>query len=163
MDKVLFSHSYFMRFDPKQWATGQPYPPLATIGAAALLRREGFSVSLFDTMFVEDPDTVIAGLDGGKPDFFVVYDDGFNYLTKMCLTNMRDAAFRMIQLARQRGCVVIVSSSDSTDHYAQYLEKGADFVLLGEGEMTLLELVTAIRNGRENFEEIQGLAWLKNK
>src|ERR1700761_4280197 len=162
MDKLLFSHSYIMRFDPKQWATGQPYPPLATIGAAALLRKEGFTVSLFDTMMVENPDEVMSRLESEKPNFFVVYDDGFNYLTKMCLTNMRDAAYRMCQLARQQGAVVIVSSSDSTDHYAQYLERGADFVLLGEGEQTLLELVTAIRDGRENFPEIPGLAWLQN-
>lgn len=148
-----------MRFDPKQWATAQPYPPLATIGAAALLRQEGFSVSLYDTMFETSPEGVIACLADKRPEFFVVYDDGFNYLTKMCLTNMRDAAFRMIQLAHQQGCIVIVSSSDSTDHYQSYLEKGADFVLLGEGEETLRELVTAIRKGEDNFERINGLAW----
>jgi anaerobic magnesium-protoporphyrin IX monomethyl ester cyclase len=162
MDRILFSHSYFMRFDPKQWATGQPYAPLATIGAAALLRKHRFGVSLFDTMFVESPEEVIPRLESERPDFFVLYDDGFNYLTKMCLTNMRDAAFRMIQLARRQGCVIIVSSSDSTDHYEQYLEKGADFVLLGEGEQTLLELVTAIRNGEDGFDTIAGLAWQKN-
>ena len=159
MDKLLFSHSYFMRFDPKQWATGQPYPPLATIGAAALLRENGFSVALFDTMFEETPETVSRLLQTERPDFFVIYDDGFNYLTKMCLTNMRDAAYRMIQLAHRAGAVVIVSSSDSTDHYPAYLEKGADFVLLGEGEGTLLELVTAIRNGSEDLGSIHGLAW----
>jgi len=125
------------------------------------MREHGFGVSLFDTMFVERPEEVAPRLDSERPDFFVVYDDGFNYLTKMCLTNMREAAFRMIQLARQRGSVVIVSSSDSTDHYQQYLEKGADFVLLGEGEQTLLELVTAIRDGQEEFEAIAGLAWRK--
>jgi anaerobic magnesium-protoporphyrin IX monomethyl ester cyclase len=162
MNRVLFSHSYFMRFDPKQWATGQPYAPLATIGAAALLRQHDFGVSLFDTMFVESPEEVIPRLESERPDFFVLYDDGFNYLTKMCLTNMRDAAFRMIQLARRQGCIIIVSSSDSTDQYQQYLEKGADFILLGEGEQTLLELVTAIRNGHNNFDAIAGLAWRKN-
>ena len=66
MDKILFSHSYFMRFDPKQWATGQPYPPLATIGAAALMREHGYEVSLFDTMFVEDPDEVTRRLAAGR-------------------------------------------------------------------------------------------------
>ncbi len=163
MNKTLFSHSYFMRYDPKQWATGQPYPPLATIGAAALLRENGFDIALFDTMFVESPDELIPVLATERPDFFIVYDDGFNYLTKMCLTNMRDAAFRMIQLARRQGCIVIVSSSDSTDQYRDYLEKGADFVLLGEGDQTLLELVTAIRNGQEDISAIPGLAWLQNK
>jgi len=159
MNKILFSHSYFMRYDPKQWATGQPYPPLATIGAAALLRQHGFGVSLFDTMFVDNPEEVMPRLALERPDFFVVYDDGFNYLTKMCLTNMRDAAYRMIALARRQGCIVIVSSSDSTDHYREYLAKGADFVLLGEGEQTLLELVTTISQGHDDFSTIPGLAW----
>lgn len=162
MDKILFSHSYFMRFDPKQWTTGQPYPPLATIGAAALMREHGYEVALFDTMFVEDPDEVTRRLAAGRPDFFVVYDDGFNYLTKMCLTNMREAAYRMIRLARQYGCTVIVSSSDSTDHYGEYLQKGADFVILGEGEQSLLEIITAIRDGQQDFSGIRGLAYLQN-
>jgi anaerobic magnesium-protoporphyrin IX monomethyl ester cyclase len=163
MNKILFSHSYFLRFDPKQWETGQPYPPLATIGAAALLREQGFGVGLFDTMFVEDPNELIYRLATEEPDFFVLYDDGFNYLTKMCLTNMRDAAFRMIELARNHGCVVIVSSSDSTDHYPDYLASGADFVLLGEGELTLLELIRHIIGGRKDYSQIQGLAFLQNQ
>jgi anaerobic magnesium-protoporphyrin IX monomethyl ester cyclase len=173
MNTILFSHSYFLRFDPKQWATGQPYPPLATIGAAALMRESGFRVSLFDTMFVEDPNEVMYTLQAERPDFFVIYDDGFNYLTKMCLTNMRDAAYQMIRLAKDRGCTVILSSSDSTDHYEEYLRQGADFVLLGEGEQTLLELVTALGDGKHrdavsserpaDFSAIRGLAYLQNQ
>src|SRR5579859_1155610 len=162
MDKVLFSHSYFLRFDPKQWATGQPYPPLATIGAAALARSNDFKVSLFDTMFAEGPDELVSRLQVEKPDFFVIYDDGFNYLTKMCLTNMREAAFRMIALAREQSCIVIVSSSDSTDHFREYLAQGADFVLLGEGELTLLELLNAIRAGSSDFSGISGLAYTRD-
>ena len=163
MNKILFSHSYFLRFDPKQWATGQPYPPLATIGAAALMRENGFQVGLHDTMFAESPDEVLEPIRRGRPDFFVLYDDGFNYLTKMCLTNMREAAFHMIRLARAEGCIVILSSSDSTDHYREYLSQGADFILLGEGEYTLLELVGAIRKGEENFSQIPGLAYSHNQ
>jgi anaerobic magnesium-protoporphyrin IX monomethyl ester cyclase len=55
MDTILFSHSYFLRFDPKQWSIGQPYAPLGTLYAAALMRENGYDVSLFDTMFVTDP------------------------------------------------------------------------------------------------------------
>src|SRR5262245_34416715 len=113
MSSILFSHSYFLRFDPKQWSTGQPYAPIGTLYAAALLRENGYSVSLFDTMFAHGPLEVLPILQQESPDYFVLYDDGFNYLTKMCLTNMREAAFEMMKLARQRGCTVIVSSSDS--------------------------------------------------
>ncbi|AYL96008.1 B12-binding domain-containing radical SAM protein [Mucilaginibacter celer] len=163
MNNILFSHSYFLRFDPKQWSIGQPYAPLGTIYAAALMREHGYKVSLFDTMFVKSPDEVIPELDKHKPDFFVIYDDGFNYLTKMCLTNMREAAFKMAKLAKARGCKVIVSSSDSTDRYAVYLAEGADFVILGEAEQTLLELTTLIKNGGEDYFDIKGLAYMNGR
>jgi anaerobic magnesium-protoporphyrin IX monomethyl ester cyclase len=162
MKKVLFSHSYFLRFDPKQWATAQPYAPLGTLYAAAVTRNQGYDVSLFDTMFVKDPEVVTKEIERHQPDFFVIYDDGFNYLTKMCLTNMRDAAFRMIKLAKQRGCTVIVSGSDSTDHYPEYLNNGADFILIGEAEITLLELLNAIKE-KHDFTHIQGLAFQKDE
>src|SRR4026207_1496159 len=140
MEQILFSHSYFLRFDPKQWSIGQPYAPLGTLYAASLMRQNGYAVFLLDTMFAHRPDEVIAPLEQIQPDFFVIYDDGFYYLTKMCLTNMREAAFKMIRLAKERGCTVIVSSSDATDQYEKYLNEGADFILIGEAEYTLLEL-----------------------
>jgi radical SAM superfamily enzyme YgiQ (UPF0313 family) len=139
--RILFSHSYFLRFDPKQWKMAQPYPPLGTLYAAALMREDGYDVDLFDTMFSKNAEEIIPSIEKYKPKYFVLYDDGFNYLTKMCLTNMREAAFRMMKSAKERGCTVIVSSSDSTDRYEEYLNEGADFVLLGEAEMTLKELL----------------------
>jgi anaerobic magnesium-protoporphyrin IX monomethyl ester cyclase len=158
--KILFSHSYFLRFDPKQWALGQPYAPLGTLYAAALMREKGNEVSFFDTMFSESPGKIIPKLDSTKPDLFIIYDDGFNYLTKMCLTNMRNAAFDMIRMAKERGCMVVISSSDSTDRYEQYLEAGADFVLSGEAEMTLAELVDNFDSANEDFSKINGLVYV---
>ena len=60
---ILFSHSYFLRFDPKQWATGQPYAPLGTLYAAAVMRESGHEVFLFDTMFAHAPEEVIPYLE----------------------------------------------------------------------------------------------------
>lgn len=152
-----------MLFDPKQWDTGQPYAPLGTLYAAALLRETNYSVSFFDTMFSKSAEEIQQPLEKIIPDFFVIYDDGFNYLTKMCLTNMREAAFRMCKIAKEKGCIVIVSSSDSTDRYEEYLNEGADFVLLGEAEHSLLELVQCISANEKDYSDIQGLAYkLKN-
>ena len=162
MKKILFTHSYFLRFDPKQWATGQPYAPLGTLYAAALTREHGYDVHFFDTMFARQAEEIIPQLENIKPDFFVIYDDGFNYLTKMCLTNMRKAAFKMIQFAKEKGCKVIVSSSDSTDRFEMYLNEGADFVLLGEAEQTLLELVNSIGKNETDFFHIESFAFRFN-
>ena len=79
MKKILFTHSYFLRFDPKQWETGMPYAPLGTLYAAALMRENGYTVSFFDTMFSQSPDEIQPSLEKLKPDIFVIYDDGFNY------------------------------------------------------------------------------------
>ncbi|MBG9377479.1 B12-binding domain-containing radical SAM protein [Panacibacter sp. DH6] len=159
MSAILFSHSYFLRFDPKQWKTAQPYPPLGTLYAAAVMQQEGHHVTLFDSMFAHDASEVVPYIEQQKPAYFVIYDDGFNYLTKMCLTNMREAAFDMIAFARQKGCTVIVSGSDSTDHFEKYLDKGADFILIGEAEITLKELINALEAQEKNFASIQGLAF----
>lgn len=163
MSNVLFTHSYFMKFDPKQWGLQQSFPPLGTLYSAALLREKGHRVTLFDVMFSDNPDEIIPVLERESPDILVICDDGFNYLTKMCLTNMRDAAFKMIEFAHKTGCIVVVSSSDSTDHFSEYLNKGADFIILGETEATLEELVQNISAGEKDFSGIKGLAFLKNK
>jgi anaerobic magnesium-protoporphyrin IX monomethyl ester cyclase len=159
VSRILFTHSYFLRFDPKQWTNGQPYAPLGTLYAASLMRENGDAVFFHDTMFTHNANEIIPSIEKHRPEFFIIYDDGFNYLTKMCLTNMREAAFEMIKLAKQRGCTVIVSSSDSTDHFEQYLHEGADFILIGEAEMTLSELINAITQGQNDFLSIQGIAF----
>ena len=159
-NSILFTHSYFLQFDPKQKSIGQPYAPLGTLYAASLMRQHGYSVSLFDTMFASNPEEIIAHLEQQLPRFFVIYDDGFNYLTKMCLTNMREAAFTMIKLAKKRGCTVIVSSSDSTDRFEMYLQNGADFIIIGEAELTLSELINAVQKNDTDFFKIEGLAFM---
>lgn len=159
MPKILFTHSYFYRFDEKQWDTAQPYPPYGTIYAAAFMRTLGFEVRLFDTGLEPSADGLRAILATEKPKFLVIYDDGFNYLTKMCLTRMREAAFQMAQWGKQNGCTVIVNSSDSTDHFEEYLKNGADFVLLGEGELSLRELILSLEAGEQTWEQIAGIAY----
>lgn len=153
-----------MPFDPKQWELGQPFPPLGTILAASVLREAGNEVFLFDSQFSSSAKEVIPFFEKHTPQIFVIYDDGFNYLTKMCLTNMREAAFEMQKLAKEKGCVVIVNSSDASDHFEKYLDNGADYVIKGEGEMALKDLVNVLaKNDSEAaLQTIEGLVFRKN-
>ncbi|MEI7977514.1 MAG: radical SAM protein [Bacteroidota bacterium] len=162
MKNILITHSYFLRFDPKQWKAQQPYPPLATLFASAVLLKENFNLTFYDMMFAQKANEIEAIIATNKPKYFVIYDDGFNYLTKMCLTNMRDAAFEMAAIAKKYGCKVIVSSSDSTDHSADYLNANFDFVIVGEGEQTLSELLKALNNNVNEFSVINGLRYKNN-
>ncbi len=159
-DKVLLGQSYFLRFDPKLWEAMQPYPPLGTLYAASFLRERGYEVALFDAMLAESEAEWEAALERERPAFAVLYEDSFNYLSKMCLLRMREAAFTMMEMARARGCTVIVCGSDATDYAEEYLARGADFVLLGEGELTLVELLDRLTGRTETaFGAILGLAY----
>src|ERR1700681_1151340 len=161
-DKILFGQSYFLRFDPKLWAAMQPYPPLGTLYAASYLRGRGYDVDLFDAMLAESESEWDAALARSQPRIAVLYEDNFNYLSKMCLLRMREAAFAMIDMARQRGCTVIVAGADATDHTQAYLDAGADSVLIGEGEETLGELMYHLQHRRPqaaSLESILGLAF----
>jgi anaerobic magnesium-protoporphyrin IX monomethyl ester cyclase len=159
--KLLITHSYFYKLDAKQWRFKQPYPPLGTILAASVLRNDGHEVIFFDTNLRNGPDELMPLLTREKPDCVVIYDDGFNYLTKMCLTNMREAAFKMAEESKMLGCIVIVSSSDAADHYNKYFDHGVDFVVKGEGEVTLSELITSLERGRETAS-LPGLVYKVN-
>jgi len=157
MTTVLFGQSYYLRFDPKLWQAMQPYPPLGTLYAASYIRAQGYDVALFDAMLAESEEEWAQSLDAHQPKYAVIFEDNFNYLSKMCLLRMRQAAFIMIKMAKERGCTVIVGGADATDHHGQYLDQGADYVLLGEGEVTLGELLDHLE-GRNPRKLILGLA-----
>lgn len=156
MTKALITHSYFYPLDVKQWKFKQPYPPLGSLLAASIARSAGLDVSLWDSNLESGPSRFFPVLEQENPRYVIVYDDGFNYLTKMCLTTMREASFAMIARAKEQGRIVIVSSSDAADHYDKYIDHGADFVIKGEGEDTLKELLDALEN-EVDFSSIQGL------
>jgi radical SAM superfamily enzyme YgiQ (UPF0313 family) len=161
---ILFTHSYFLRFDPKEFKAMMPYPPLGTMYAASYLRSLGYSVALHDTMLRQREDEINASLLAHNPQIVVIYDDGFNYLTKMCLSRMREAAFSMTKLAKDFGSATIVFSSDASDHVEEYIRNGADYVICGEAELTLGELVAHIigKSSSAQAHDIHGIAFMEN-
>lgn len=163
MNKILLASSYFLRHDPKEYNAMNLYAPLGTLYAASYLKQKGYTVSLFDTMLADSETYLINELHLHKPDIFVIYDDGFNYLTKMCLTRMREAAFKMSNIAKEFGCKVIVSGSDATDHLNKYFLNKADYIICGEGEITLGEIADKLNNtSQKDLHEINGLAYIQN-
>lgn len=141
MLSILIAHSYFLRLDRKQLERAKPYPPLATLQVASLLRAEGHHVALFDAMLAEGVPAFERCLHAAQPQVLLLYEDSFNFLSKMCLANMRRAACEMICVAHRAGVRVIAAGSDVTDDPETYLGAGADVALLGEGLPALLELL----------------------
>jgi radical SAM superfamily enzyme YgiQ (UPF0313 family) len=141
---ILLTHSYHLASDPKQWRKMQPYPPLGTLYAATALQDASIPVAVFDPMIADPIPTFIAALAQHKPRIVVIYEDDFNFVTKMCLTHMRELACQFATLARDRGIVVIAHGSDATDHPELYLDRGVRYVLNGEAEHTLATLCASL-------------------
>jgi radical SAM superfamily enzyme YgiQ (UPF0313 family) len=159
MPDVLLGQAYFLRFDPKLWRAQQPFAPLGTLYAAAFLRQQGHSVAFFDAMLADSEREWALALDRSRPVVAALYEDSFNYLSKMCLLRMRQAALRMVDAARTRGCPVVVSGSDATDHPDVYLSAGATAVIVGEGELTLDAIVRSVK-GAASLANIPGVAYI---
>jgi anaerobic magnesium-protoporphyrin IX monomethyl ester cyclase len=156
--RILFAHAHTLRRDTKQFAIGKPYPPLATLFAASHLRALGHEVALYDPMLKDDTSDFFRAIDRERPGLLVLYDDAFNWFTKMCLSGVREAARVMIGEARARGLPVVVAGHDAADDPEAYLRFGASFVILGEGEVTLGELVDGFERAHGDLEHLRDAA-----
>ena len=161
MADVLLTHSYHLFYDRKQTRKMQPYPPLGTLYAAATLRSMGISVAVFDTMLNDPEKEFEVALARHRPALVVVYEDNFNFLSKMCLTRMREVAFQILAASQKTGATVLINGSDASDHVEDYLRNGFRCVLLGEAEFTLSETAPQLlRNKKAALGGIAGLAYL---
>ena len=141
MAEVLLTHSNHVYSDPKQVAKMQPYPPLQTLLAAAVLEQAGISTALFDPALVDSPEQGFEqALKRHSPRLVIVCEDDFNFLSKMCLARNREFAFWMARTAGDSGVETVVHGSDASDHTLSYLSAGFNAVVTGEPETTLLEL-----------------------
>ena len=159
---VLFAHSFFMAFDEKQRTIREPYPPLGTLIAAACAAREGFQTSLFDAMLAEDTRAFKRKLEQDHYEVVVFFEDNFNWLTKMCLNRMRQACGEMIGMAREKGARILVVGSDASDFPAAFLEMGADYVIKGEAEFRVLDILNHYRQGKHRPCSGPGIFRLEN-
>ncbi|MCB1050762.1 MAG: B12-binding domain-containing radical SAM protein [Acidobacteria bacterium] len=157
--KVLLAHSFYMALDAKQAAIKEPFPPLGTLIAAGQLRQEGFEVDVFDAMVAAGPQDFKTHLAQSKPEVVVFFEDNFNWLSKMCLAEMRQACFEMLAEVKARGLWSVVVGSDASDFPELFLKAGADYVIKGEGEWRLIELLKSRQTGPGVFTLSDGLVF----
>jgi anaerobic magnesium-protoporphyrin IX monomethyl ester cyclase len=145
MLSILVCHSYYLRLDQKQVLRAKPYPPLATLQVVAQLRGAGHRVTFFDAMLADGTDEYDRLL-AEQPQIVLIYEDNYNFLSKMCLGAMRRAACEMIGSARRTGARVIAAGPDVTDAPAPYLKAGADLALIGEGISALFQVLPRLES-----------------
>ena len=148
MPDLLLTHGYFLYEDPKEMQIMKPYAPLGILYLCSHLRQQGFEVEVFDTTF-SSRESLFRHLETEKPSVLGIYA---NLMT-------RGNVVEIIRVAREAGWRVIVGGPEPGAYAQEFLESGADFVVLGEGEATMQELLTAFRDALQPIRrslEIEG-------
>jgi radical SAM superfamily enzyme YgiQ (UPF0313 family) len=157
MADILLTHSNHLYNDRKQVRKMQPYPPLQALIAAACLRREGYSVALFDPTLEAPEPGFERALERHRPRMVAVCEDNFNFLTKMCLLRNRELACWMARTCCEAGIPAIANGSDSSDRATEYLDAGFCYVLRGEVEQAIVETAGLLLDEAGSAAQIRGL------
>lgn len=146
---LLLTHGYFLEEDAKEQAIMKPYVPLGILYLASHLRSRNLDVEVFDTTFASRKD-LLEILRSGGPSVLGVYA---NLMT-------RPSVVRILQAAREAGWKTIVGGPEPASYVDEYLAAGADVVVIGEGEITLEELVPILRSGSFHLlSSVSGIAF----
>jgi anaerobic magnesium-protoporphyrin IX monomethyl ester cyclase len=149
MRDLLLTHGYFLFEDPKEQQIMKPYAPLGILYLCSHLRSKGYDVDVFDTTFSSRAE-LFGFLRTERPSVLGIYA---NLMT-------RGNVVEILGVAREAGWKTIVGGPEPGAYALEYLRAGADFVVAGEGEITVEELLEAFRCGEDNFAKIAGLSWL---
>ncbi|MHB1938208.1 MAG: B12-binding domain-containing radical SAM protein [Acidobacteriaceae bacterium] len=150
MPDLLLTHGYFLYEDPKELQIMKPYAHLGILYLCSHLRARGLDVEVFDTTF-SSRDLLFQHLRTERPSILGVYA---NLMT-------RKNVVEILSVAREAGWKTIVGGPEPGAYALEYLQSGADFVVFGEGEVTMDELMQALRSGAtDSFAKIFGIAYL---
>ena len=149
MRELLLAHGYFLFEDPKERQIMKPYAPLGILYLCSHLRNKGFDVDVFDTTF-SCREELFRFLRSETPSVLGLYA---NLMT-------RGNIIEILHVAREAGWKTVVGGPEPGAYTAEYLHEGADFVVSGEGELTMEELLLAIRSRTSDLTGIAGLSFM---
>lgn len=150
--KVVLTHAYFIHEDVKEQKIMRPYPTLGLLYISSFLKQENIDVTLIDSTFSET-DHWRQQIIEAQPDVLAFYT---NLMTKV-------QVIQQVQLLKEHlpKTHFIVGGPDVSYNQENYLKAGFDFIVIGEGEQTMLELVQAFER-QGNISEVAGIAYMDN-
>ena len=146
MTDILLTHGYHLGEDARAKRTVmKPYPPLGLLYVSSYLKARGYDVQVFDSTFRsrDDFDQTIERM---RPPVVGIYG---NLLT-------RPRILQMTRVAKQCGAKVVLGGPEPASYAEDYLQRGADVVIVGEGEATLDETLPVL--AQYGPQALQGVA-----
>lgn len=147
--ELLLTHGYFLYEDPKELQIMKPYPPLGILYICSHLRSKGYAVDVFDSTF-QTRAALRERLSSGLPAVLGVYA---NLMT-------RSNVVGILREAKEAGWRTVVGGPEPGAYVDEYLDAGAEVIVLGEGELAMEELLGAWRETKTpDLEKIAGIAF----
>jgi radical SAM superfamily enzyme YgiQ (UPF0313 family) len=144
---ILLTHGYFLAEDEVERKVMKPYPPLGLLYISSHLKALGFSVEILDTTF-RTVASALAALEAMRPKLVGIY---VNLMT-------RRNALKLIAKAKELGATVVLGGPEPVNYADEYLSRGADIIVSGEGENALETLIPHLRRyGLTALESVPGI------
>ncbi|NWG28608.1 MAG: B12-binding domain-containing radical SAM protein [Ignavibacteriaceae bacterium] len=151
--KLLLTHGYFLNEDPAEQRIMKPYAPLGILYISAFLKQYGVDNRIFDTTFSTKND-LKNYLICEKPDYVAIY---VNLMTKL---NVLEIIKFIRSEAELKNTKVILGGPEVRYNASDFLEHGADIIVIGEGEETMLELINKLETKDEGkLNEVRGIGF----
>lgn len=156
--KILLTHGYFLAEDAKERLIMRPYPPLGILYISAYLEENGFENTVFDSTFSE-LEKLKAFILEQRPDVIGIYT---NLMTKLNVLKI----ISFIKTESSLSTKIVLGGPEVRNHKEKFLEFGADVIVFGEGEDTMLELVKNWQDNsyasNEKLHSTSGIAFKDN-
>jgi len=150
---VLLTHGYYLSGDAKEQKIMKPYPPLGLLYISAYLNSHGVENFVFDSTFYAREDQLEFIRDKKAP-VVAIYT---NLMTKIEVVKL----VKILKSAEYGNPKIALGGPDVSYNVDNYLQTGADYLILGEGEQTMLELYRAIIQN-EDLNAVSGIAYSKD-
>lgn len=152
--KILLTHGYFLQEDEREQQIMKPYPPLGILYISAYLEERHIQHEVFDTTFSSEQEWW-SYVEEEQPDVIAFY---VNLMTKVKIIQL---IRKLRSSERLEATKIVLGGPDITYNEENYLDAGADFLVIGEGEETFTELVQQLMS-KESLKNVNGLTYKEN-
>jgi len=151
---IVLTHAYYLFEDQKEAKIMKPYPPLGILYISGYLNEKNIKNSLFDSTFSNQKEQ-LEFISNKKPDVIAIYT---NLMTKIQVIKL----MKLLKNDSRYGFPkIVLGGPDITYNLENYLNAGANYLVIGEGEETMTELYLAITKKGE-VSQVSGIAYLEN-
>lgn len=151
--KVLLTHGYFLHEDSAEQKIMRPYPPLGILYISSYLEKQGIKNEIFDTTFSSKKE-LNKFLLQYLPDYIGIY---VNLMTKLNVLEI----IKFVKSNKDFSNTKIILGGPDVKYNAEnFLNHGADYLVIGEGEESFYELIKALdTNKHQSLKEIPGIGF----